>query len=204
MSKRSRAQRRSPGRRPRRRQGGNPWTWVVVGTVVVVGLAVLNLWRTGAFASPPLPSRSGDVEALLPLAQAGPPVRAGHDPALIPETPPTPQPAPTGFPAPRLEMPEYSHDFGRVYARWEVSHIFAVQNVGTADLVISNLVTSCGCTTAELSSSIIPPGHGADLTVTFDADYHPIRGEVTRLVWFATNDPAQPWVEVRITADVQR
>ena len=124
--------------------------------------------------------------------------------ALIPEVTPMPQPAPADQPVPRLNMPDRSHNFGRVYARWEVSHIFVLQNTGTADLVISNLVTSCGCTTAELSSSVIPPGYRADLTVTFDADYHPTRGEVTRLVWFATNDPTQPWVEVRITADVQR
>ena len=87
--------------------------------------------------------------------------------------------------------------------RWDVTHIFAVQNAGEADLVISNLVTSCGCTRAELSSSVIPPGQRADLTVTFDANFHPTQGEVTRLVWFATNDPTQPWVEVRVTADVR-
>ena len=49
---------------------------------------------------------------------------------------------------------------------------------------------------------MIPPDRRADLTVTFDADAHDTRGEVTRLVWFATNDPTQPWVEVQITADV--
>ena len=53
------------------------------------------------------------------------------------------------------------------------------------------------------SSNVIPPGERAGLTVTFDASFHTTRGEVTRLVWFATNDPTQPWVEVRITADVQ-
>ena len=78
-----------------------------------------------------------------------------------------------------------------------------MQNTGTADLEIGNLVTSCGCTAAELSSDVIPPGQRADLTVTFDADFHETGGQVTRLAWFATNDPAQPWAEVRITADVR-
>lgn len=40
--------------------------------------------------------------------------------------------------------------------------------------------------------------------VTFDANFHETRGEVTRLVWFATNDPTQPQIEVRITADVKQ
>ncbi|MBC7227638.1 MAG: DUF1573 domain-containing protein [Thermoflexales bacterium] len=186
-----------------RRSGNRPWIWIAIGVIGVLGLGLLNLWQTGAFASPPPPSRSGDPATLLPLAQ-GPSLRGGHDPALIPENPPAPRPAPAGQPVPRLDMPEREHAFGRIYARWTVSHVFAVQNTGTADLVITNLVTSCGCTTAELSSSVIPPGHRADLTVTFDADFHPVKGPVTRLVWFATNDPAQPWVEVRITADVRR
>jgi hypothetical protein len=123
--------------------------------------------------------------------------------AMIPEQTPAPRAAPADTPVPRLELPSASHNFGRVYGSWDVTHVFAVQNTGTADLKIGNLVTSCGCTTAELSSDVIPPGQRADLTVTFDANYHPTSGEVTRLVWFATNDPAQPWVEVRISADVQ-
>ena len=73
-------------------------------------------------------------------------------------------------------------------------HTFAVQNTGDVDLRISNLVTSCGCTVAKLTNDVIPPGQRADLMVTFDADFHPTSGETTRLVWFATNDPAQPWV----------
>ncbi len=77
-----------------------------------------------------------------------------------------------------------------------------MQNTGDADLEIRNLVTSCGCTTANLSASIIPPGRRADLTVTFDPDFHVTKGGVVRLVWFATNDPTQPWIEVRIEADV--
>ena len=69
--------------------------------------------------------------------------------------------------------------------------------------MLSNLVTSCGCTTAELSSDVVPPGQRADLQVTFDADYHPTEGEVTRTVWFATNDPTRPWVELQVAASVK-
>lgn len=204
MSPKSRtAESRKRNRRFRRRQSSHLGKWLVGGVVLVIGLGVLNLWWAGAFANPPPPSRSEDSVELLPLTTAGPPLQGGHDMALIPEQTPAPQPAPEDAPAPRLDMPSVSYDFGRVYSRWDVMHIFAVQNTGTADLVLSNLVTSCGCTTAELSSTVIPPGHRADLTVTFDVDYHPVRGRVTRLVWFATNDPTQPWVEVRITADVR-
>ena len=177
--------------------------WLAVVPVAVILVLVFGAWQTGVFAKAPDPSRVGDPASLPPLANAGPAVQGGHDMALIPERTPTPQATPVDGPAPLLEMATRSHDFGSIYERWGVTHVFVVENKGDADLVISNLVTSCGCTTAELSSGVIPPGERADLTVTFDANFHPTNGPVTRLVWFGTNDPTQPWVEVQITADVR-
>ena len=189
-------------RRQRRSRGVHPLVWMggIVGIVIV--LFAVGFWRSGAFAKQPPPSRSKDPTQLLPLAQAGSTIRGEHDMAMIPEQTPAPRAAPSNVPVARLELPSESHNFGRIYSSWDVTHVFAVQNTGTADLQVGNLVTSCGCTVAELSSNVIPPGERADLMVTFDADFHATRGEVTRLVWFATNDPTRPWVEVRITADV--
>lgn len=124
--------------------------------------------------------------------------------ARIPAQTPAPATAPKGTPLPRLDLPSAEHDFGRIPPRPDVAHVFAVQNRGDADLRIENLVTSCGCTTARLSSSVIPPGQRADLVVTYDPDFHPTEGQVVRLVWFATNDPAQPWVEVRVLAETEQ
>jgi hypothetical protein len=180
----------------------NPTVWLggVLGIVVVlVGFNLLS----GASAKPPTPSRDENPADLLPLAEAQRPLKGGYDMARIPQQTPAPQTVPMGLDLPKLDLPTVSHDFGRIPGRPDVAHIFAVQNPGTKDLVISNLVTSCGCTTAELSSSVIPQGQRADLTVTFDPDFHLTLGQVVRLVWFATNDPAQPWAEVRIMANVQ-
>ena len=191
-------------RRQRSLSGVDSLVWVMGTVGILIALAVvLNLWQSGAFARPPTPSRSEDPSDLLPLAEARRPLRGDHDMALIPQQTPAPRPAPSDVPLARLELPSLSYNFGRSPKKPDLAHIFAVQNTGTADLEISNLVTSCGCTTAELSSSLIPPGQRADLTVTFDPDFHDTRGEVVRLVWFATSDPTEPWVEVRITADVQ-
>lgn len=193
--------RRKGGRRKTARRSRLPVWATVLAVILVLGGAVA-VWQATSGGNKVAASRSEDPATLLPLAQGGPPLRAGHNPARIPSTPPTPAPVPESTPGPRLDLPTRSHDFGRISRRGNVSHVFAVQNVGTANLVVSNLVTSCGCTTAELSSSVIPPGHRADLRVTFDPDYHEVRGNVVRAVWFATNDPAHPWVELRITADV--
>jgi hypothetical protein len=187
----------------RRSSGASPLVWLGGILGIVVLLVVLNLLQSGVFADPPAASRSEDPASLLPLAEEKRPLKGGHDMQRIPQQTPAPQPAPEGVALAKLELPTAGHDFGPIPKRPDVAHVFAVQNTGTADLEIWNLVTYCGCTTAELSSSVIPPGQRADLTVTFDPDFHVTEGEVIRLVWFATNDPTQPWAEVRITADVQ-
>jgi hypothetical protein len=204
-SQRNGSTRKRTSRRGRssRRGRDSSLLWIVAIPVALVAVLVLNAWQSGAFAAAPDTSRVGDPASLPPLSEAGSVLRGGHDMALIPERTPTPQAPPVEGPSPLFAMPARSHDFGQIYESWDVTHVFVVENNGDADLVIGNLVTSCGCTTAELSSSIIPPGERADLKVVFDANFHPTSGEVTRLVWFATNDPTQPWIEVRVSADVR-
>lgn len=178
----------------------------VGGILVALVLLVVgyNLWQSQATETVlGSASRNETSEVLLPLAQAVRPLQGGHDMERIPQPPPQPQQPPANEPVPRLDLPSTTYDFGTILVQPDVAHIFAVQNTGTMNLEISNLVTSCGCTTAQLSSSVILPGQRADLTVVFDPDFHVTSGPVTRVVWFATNDLTQPWVELLITANVQ-
>jgi hypothetical protein len=179
-----------------------PW---VIGAAIglIVLLLGIGLWQSGAFASAPPPSHDWGEGDLPPPAKDGRALVGGHDMSLIPEQTPAPRPVIEGAPTPKLVLRSASHDFGRIYSNWDVEHVFGIENQGDAELLINNLVTSCGCTTATLTSNLIGPGERADLAVTFDADLHPTQGQVSRLVWFATNDPRQPWVEVRVDAYVQ-
>jgi hypothetical protein len=112
---------------------------------------------------------------------------------------------PPDQPQPNLDVPVADYDFGTIPSGpGNVSQVFHIQNTGTEVLEISNVVTSCGCTIANLSSSVIPPGTRADLTVVFDPDYHETVGPVTRVVWLETNDPDQPVVEVGFAANVRK
>jgi len=206
MSQRGRNHNRSrpnKRRRPATSRGPNPLVWLGGLLGIAIVLAALNLWQSGAFAGPPEATRSQDPGSLLPLAEPVNPLSGGHDMARIPAQTPAPGLAPEGVAVPRLDLPSPQHDFGRIPPRPDVAHIFSVQNTGSADLQIENLVTSCGCTTARLSTRVIPAGQRADLLVTFDPDYHPTQGQVVRLVWFATNDPTQPWAELRVLAEVE-
>jgi hypothetical protein len=111
---------------------------------------------------------------------------------------------PPDQPQPNVAVPVVEYDFGSIPSGpGNVSQVFYIQNTGTEVLEISSVVTSCGCTTADLSSSVIPPGTRADLTVVFDPDYHDTGGPVTRVVWLETNDPDQPVVELGFAANVR-
>ena len=120
----------------------------------------------------------------------------------LPSPPPQPEVVAEGTRAPQAQVPVLTYDFGEIPVSPSVAYIYAIENTGTADLHLSDLVTSCGCTTAELTSSVIPPGQRADLRVVFDPGFHETVGPVTRVVWVMTDDPTQPMLEVQLRASV--
>lgn len=71
-----------------------------------------------------------------------------------------------------MKMPEMtfdseSHDFGRLSAGENISYSFHFRNTGTADLIISNCSTTCGCTVTDYPKGRIAPGADGYITVTF-------------------------------------
>lgn len=73
-------------------------------------------------------------------------------------------------PAPEtLQMKETSFDFGKIAQGKPVTHLFEVTNVGTQPMVISNVQTSCGCTTPEWKKDPIAPGATTIVKVGYNA-----------------------------------
>ncbi len=108
---------------------------------------------------------------------------------------------------PAIEINEKSHDFGIVRYGDISEHTFKVTNMGTEDLEILKISTSCGCTKASVANSdkTISPGESVEMTVTFDPAVHKDDsdlGNLQRIVYVRTNDPANEEVEVEITATV--
>ncbi|MFO7664595.1 MAG: DUF1573 domain-containing protein [Chloroflexota bacterium] len=108
-----------------------------------------------------------------------------------------------GDPQPDIEVPETFHDFGQIGAKDVVSRTFLVRNVGEAPLTISHAYTTCGCTVADISADVIPPGKAATIELHFDAGFHDAAGQtVRRGLILESNDPDQPQAEIWIQADV--
>ncbi len=127
------------------------------------------------------------------------PLQVGHDmgaPAAIPFLP-------KGGPQPNVDVPATFFDFGRIGPQDVVKRTFLVRNNGDAPLTISRAYTTCGCTTATISASVIPPGQAATVELVFDAGFHDAAGQtVRRGVILENNDPEQPQAELWVQAAV--
>lgn len=122
--------------------------------------------------------------------------------------------------APRIQLIPESYDFGQVtQAKGTVSAPLSVKNEGKSDLIINNIVSSCGCTTAVLIvdgiespvfgmhsnypgwSQKLLPGQTAELRVMYDPNVHrELRGVVTRTLTIHSNDPLNSSKKLTISA----
>jgi len=125
--------------------------------------------------------------------------------------------------APAIVITPDSYDFGQVKAGGKVvSTLFTVENTGKSDLIINNMDSSCGCTSAAFIingeegprfsmsmhgtnprgwSARLKPGEQAQLKIYYDPNVHPeLRGPVTRFIMVFSNDPKNPIVRVFIQA----
>lgn len=103
----------------------------------------------------------------------------------------------------RISLETTEFEFGDVKAGDLASRDLTVTNTGSGTLLIENISTSCGCTTAILDNMSIPAGESTILHITFDSGVHgDLTGLVTRQVFIASNDPDQPEIRIQFSANV--
>jgi len=71
---------------------------------------------------------------------------------------------------PVISFKSDEHDFGKVYEGETVSYGFPFTNTGNADLVISSVSTSCGCTVTDFPKDAIKVGEEKTVTVSFKTE----------------------------------
>lgn len=126
----------------------------------------------------------------------------------------------------KLELSEKFGDLGEMKVNEEKYYDFKIKNVGSENLKIYQIGTSCNCTFAKLLtageespefnmpmhnsialmrwSKEIPPGGEAILRVIYRPYIMPVFGQVERSVVFKTNDLENQKVEVEIRALVTK
>lgn len=158
--------------------------FVGAGLLVALGLILAN--------RPVTPTVDGDVVR-------GAVIRATHEMGAGEPIPFLP----ADGPQPDVSVDEAFFDFGRIGAQDVVTRTFLVRNDGDAPLTISRAYTTCGCTTAEISADVIPPGKAVTVELVFDAGFHDSAGQtVRRGVILENNDPDQPQTELWVSAEV--
>ena len=70
---------------------------------------------------------------------------------------------------PVITFSEASHDFGDIKQGDKVEHTFAFKNTGTEPLILSNVLTTCGCTATNWPRDPIAPGKSGEITVKFNS-----------------------------------
>jgi hypothetical protein len=111
---------------------------------------------------------------------------------------------PKDGPQPKIVLLEDFYNFGSVGPTELATHDFVIANQGEAPLTISRAYTTCGCTTADFTATVIPPGKVSVVTMAYDAGFHDARGQtVRRGIIIENNDPKNPQVELWAQATVR-
>lgn len=70
-----------------------------------------------------------------------------------------------------LAFEELKHDFGTVIEGEKVIYSFRFTNHGNADLKLTSVGTSCGCTATDYPLEPIKPGETGIIKITFDSSH---------------------------------
>lgn len=97
---------------------------------------------------------------------------------------------------PRIVCAAPVHHFGSVDNDASITHVFPIENRGTAPLNISNVRACCG-SSARMSSMTIPPGGDAALTVTVPLFGR--KGRQVKTIHVMSDDPVEPRFRIQVT-----
>jgi len=86
---------------------------------------------------------------------------------------------------PQIMFKETTYNFGKIIQGEKIEHTFHFTNAGRADLVLSKVSTSCGCTATHYPHYPIKPGDSAKIDVVFDS--HNKKGVQNKTITVLTN-----------------
>lgn len=70
---------------------------------------------------------------------------------------------------PQITFADTSHDFGDIEQGEKVNYVFKFGNTGTEPLILSNVLTTCGCTATSWPRDPLAPGEEGEIAVSFNS-----------------------------------
>lgn len=83
-------------------------------------------------------------------------------------------------PQPELKIKERFYNFGVLGPTDIVTRAFVIAYSGDGPLTIRRVYTTCGCTSADITSAHIPPRKVAIVSFHLDAGFYDVRGQTVR------------------------
>lgn len=120
---------------------------------------------------------------------------------------------------PKAEIKEAVKDLGKMKVSEQKAADFLLSNTGSKPLSLFQITSSCGCTVGQviLDGKIseefgmhadndkkfeVAPGKKATVRVTYRPYIMPVSGRIDREVFIETNDPENPRLIFKVTANV--
>jgi len=103
---------------------------------------------------------------------------------------------------PKIQFDGPVYEFGKVLCGAVVKHDFPFRNIGDGPLVINDVHSTCGCTSATNTSKLVGPGKKGVISVEFNTLH--FSGPVTKAVTVKSNDTNQPIAELQVKGTVWR
>lgn len=103
---------------------------------------------------------------------------------------------------PKIALSATKWDYGTVWHGELPRYTLIITNEGTAELRITRVMASCGCTAAEPEKYTLAPGEQTDVAITYNT--HGKQGKQSATVTIFSNDPAAVESRFEIAGDVKR
>ena len=107
-----------------------------------------------------------------------------------------------GQDGPKISFSEKVWDIGIIKSSEEAHHSFKVTNIGSEELEITQVRSSCSCLKVEITSEKIQPSGYSEIKAIFKEDER--LGDVIKTIYIDSNDPAVPRSILRVKANVQK
>jgi len=101
--------------------------------------------------------------------------------------------------SPEIEFEITTIDYGTIENGSDGERVFSFKNIGTADLIIKNVASTCGCTIPKKPDGPIGPGLSSEIIVRYDTKrVGPFRKTIT----VSTNQENSPYIELKLKGTV--
>jgi len=96
---------------------------------------------------------------------------------------------------PQIKFDSTSIDYGTIENGSDGERVFSFTNTGNADLIITNVKSSCGCTIPKKPEGPIAPGEHSEIVVRYDTKrVGPFRKTIT----VSTNQEDNPIIALKL------